>query len=79
VHYCALLLVALAIALIMTPAAYHRQVEGGRNSEFFVYLASRLFAVALIPLMLGLCIDVYVLGELISPVRCLQWRPPLDF
>jgi hypothetical protein len=65
VHFCALLLVAVAIALIMTPAAYHRQVERGKNSNFFVYLASRLVAAALVPLMLGLCLDVYVLGELI--------------
>jgi hypothetical protein len=29
VHFCAVLLVAVAIGLIMTPAAYHRQVERG--------------------------------------------------
>src|ERR1700674_1041889 len=35
-HFAAILLIALAIALIMTPAAYHRQVEPGSVSAFFV-------------------------------------------
>jgi hypothetical protein len=39
-HYLALLLVALAIAIIMTPAAYHRLVEQETVTEFFVRLAS---------------------------------------
>ena len=46
IYYAALLLIAVAIAVIMTPAAYHRQVEEGGASAFFVRLASLLVTVA---------------------------------
>ena len=49
-HFLAMLLISLSIALIMTPAAYHRQVEPGSVSKFFVGLASLLVALAMIPL-----------------------------
>jgi hypothetical protein len=64
-HFSSLLLVALAIALIMTPAAYHRIVERGTVSHFFVDLASRLIASAMIPLMLAIALEVLLLGGLI--------------
>ena len=64
-HFLALILIALAIALIMTPAAYHRQVEQRSVSQFFVTLASWLVATAMIPLMLGLCLEMHLLGRLI--------------
>jgi hypothetical protein len=64
-HFVSVILIALAIALIMTPAAYHRQVEMGGVSQFFVKLASMLVASAMLPLMVALCIEVYLLGVLI--------------
>jgi cytochrome bd-type quinol oxidase subunit 2 len=69
-HLVSLLLVALAVAIIMTPAAYHRQAEQGRISDRFIRLASRLMTVAMVPLMLGLCLDIYLVSEVIlrSPV-----------
>ena len=53
-HFSALVLVAIATALIMTPAAYHRQAELGTVSKFFVRMASTIIAIAMVPLMLGL-------------------------
>jgi hypothetical protein len=64
-HYIAVLMVAISIALIMTPAAYHRQVEQESASPYFVKLASFLVAAAMIPLMAALCIEVYLIGLLI--------------
>lgn len=64
-HFLALLFISLSIALIMTPAAYHRQVEPGTVSKFFVSLASVLIAVAMLPLMMGLCLEVYLVGHII--------------
>jgi hypothetical protein len=64
-HFLALLFISLSIALIMTPAAYHRQVEPGSVSKFFVSLASVLIAVAMVPLMMGLCLEVYLVGHII--------------
>jgi len=56
-HFVALVLIALAIAIIMTPAAYNPAVERGSLSAFFVRLASGLVAAAmLIKLTAGLAL-----------------------
>ena len=60
IHVGSLLLVALSIALIMTPAAYHRVAERGWMSRSFCTLASRLVASAMVPLAIGLCLEIYV-------------------
>ncbi len=65
-HFVALLLVAVSIALIMTPAAYHRIVEPGTVSMSFVRLASRLIASALLPLVLALAAEAYLVGRIIG-------------
>ena len=64
-HFLAILMIAVAIALIMTPAAYHRMVEPGGVSSFFVRLASRLIALAMVPLMVALCVEVYILATVV--------------
>jgi hypothetical protein len=53
-------LMALAIALLMTPAAYHRIAERGQVSRRLVNLASGFVTAGMIPLMLGLALDVFV-------------------
>jgi hypothetical protein len=64
-HFLALSLVALSVALIMTPAAYHRIAEPGSVSSFFVRLVSWLIAIAMVPLAIAICLDVYIIGHLI--------------
>jgi hypothetical protein len=64
-HYIALLLVALAIAIIMTPAAYHRLVERETVTHFFVRLASCMIAAAMVPPMLALALEVYLVGQIV--------------
>jgi hypothetical protein len=49
----------------MTPAAYHRIAERGIVSRRFVNLASRFLELALMPLMLGISLDLFLLGRLI--------------
>jgi Family of unknown function (DUF6328) len=65
IHFSSLLLVALAIALIMTPAAYHRLVERETVSHAFIDLSSSLIAVVMIPLMLAIALEVLLVGRLI--------------
>src|SRR2546423_1567674 len=60
VHLACIGLTALTIVLLMTPAAYHRIVERGEESEHFHRFASKVLVAALVPLALGLCGDVYV-------------------
>jgi hypothetical protein len=64
-HLVAVGLVALAIALIMTPAAYHRQTGPGQVSEAFVTLASRLVLWSMGPLAVAMCLDFYLVGFVI--------------
>jgi hypothetical protein len=64
-HLIALLLVVLAIALIMTPASYHRIAQRGTVSRSFVEIASCLLAVAMFPLMIGISIDLFLVARLI--------------
>jgi hypothetical protein len=68
-HLTAAVLVALAIALIMTPAAYHRQVEPDSASRSFVMLTSKLIMYAMVPLTLALCMEIYLLATLIAATR----------
>jgi len=64
-HLIALLLLAISIALIMTPAAYHRIAERGMVSRSFVEIASRFLEYAMFPLMLSMSVDIFLLTRLI--------------
>jgi hypothetical protein len=64
-HLIALLLLAVSIALIMTPAAYHRIAERGMVSRRFVELASRFLECAMLPLMLSITVDLFLLTRFI--------------
>jgi hypothetical protein len=65
-HYAALILTAVSAGIIMAPAAYHRIAERYTNSDRFIRLASQMVAAAMIPLMLAISGDVYLLGLMIT-------------
>jgi hypothetical protein len=60
IHLVSLGLIALCTILLMTPAAYHRLVEKGEDSEEFHTFVSRMVLAAMVPLALGLSGDFYV-------------------
>ena len=60
VHLLSLSLVALSTVLLMTPAAYHRIVERGEQTEHFHRFASRMLIAAMFPLALGVTGDFFV-------------------
>ncbi len=64
-HLFALGMVALAAALIMAPAAYHRQTSPRLASDGFIRLASWFLLIALFPLLLGITLDFYLLTRLV--------------
>ena len=53
----------------MTPAAYHRIVEQGSVSLFFVRLISWMIAIAMVPLAIALGLEIYVVGTVILEAR----------
>ena len=60
VHAAALCCVTVAIILLMTPAALHRESFGGDDSESFLRLGSGFVIAGSLPLALGIAADVYV-------------------
>jgi hypothetical protein len=64
-HLAAFLSLALAMTLIMAPAAYHRQAERGCVTRRFIDFASLLLTLSLVPLTVGLVIDTYLLVWLV--------------
>jgi cytochrome bd-type quinol oxidase subunit 2 len=66
VHFVSLAFIALAIVLMMTPAAYHRMVERGENTEHFHRFAGRMLLASMIPLALGIAGDFYVVTRKIT-------------
>jgi Family of unknown function (DUF6328) len=62
VHGAALLFISLSIVLLMAPAAYHRIVYKGEDSEEFHRVGSWFVTYSTIPLALGLGADVFVVG-----------------
>src|ERR1700682_2879842 len=65
IHLIALVAVAVAMLLVMTPAAYHRIAERGRISSRFAELASWLIAAAMAPLAVSIALDAFVVSVVI--------------
>ena len=63
-HLVATGLVAIAVALIMTPAAYHRQTTPREVSWDFIQLSSRLLLMSMFPLAVGICLDFFLIAQL---------------
>jgi hypothetical protein len=59
-HVAALCCVALAVILLMTPAALHRIAFGGEDVPSFFRMGSWFVVAAPLPLAFGLAADLYV-------------------
>lgn len=59
-HLASLVAVAVSTILLITPAAYHRIVEQGEDSEMLHHITARLLLSAMVFLALGVCGDFYV-------------------
>jgi hypothetical protein len=64
-HFLALFLVALAAALVMAPAAIHRQSQQRSVSERFIWVSSLLLLASMYPLALGMSLDVYLIARVV--------------
>jgi hypothetical protein len=59
-HGLALLAITLSVTLLMTPAALHRIVWAGEDTEAVLRIGGPLTVAALLPLALGMSADAYV-------------------
>lgn len=68
-HLAATVLVAIAVALVMTPAALHRQLEPRGVSDLFVRISSLLLLWSMAPLAVGVSVDLYLVARVILGAR----------
>jgi hypothetical protein len=59
-HLVSLSLVAVAIIVLIAPAAYHRLAEKGGESERVVRFATKCILVALVPLGVGIALETFI-------------------
>lgn len=65
IHLLAIGLIGVSIALILTPAAYHRQMEPMEITQRFIHISTRLMLGSMTSLALSICLDVYLVSRLI--------------
>ena len=68
-HLLGLLTTAVAIALLMSPAAYQRQAEPHAITERFVRFSSVLLTLGMFVLMLSIQVDCYLIARIILKER----------
>jgi hypothetical protein len=72
-HFTALSLVAVAVALIMAPAALHRQAGMTEITDAFLKVSTRLVLWSMWPLLLGICIDFYIVARVLIGGTLAPW------
>src|SRR5438477_3451888 len=65
VHLVAIILTTLSMALVMTPAALHRQAEPKEVSERVLWLASNMVLAGMVPLAVAIGLDSYVVASIV--------------
>jgi len=63
-HLASLACVGICTVLLITPAAYHRIVEQGEDSEMLHHITARLLLWAMVFLGLGTCGDFYLVARM---------------
>ena len=65
IHFIAITLIVIAVAIIMTPAALHRSSGGKVVTATFIDVSARLLAWSMLPLAVALCLDFYLIARVI--------------
>ena len=72
-HFAAMTCNAIAIAMVMCPAAYHRMRMPFEVTRQFIRNSSRLLMASMIPLGLGLVADYYIIARLVFEDTGRSW------
>ena len=72
-HLAALFAVAVAVALILTPALYHRQTQPDKISRGFLVLATRCLTASSYPLLIGIALEFYIVSTLVTPYAAVSF------
>jgi hypothetical protein len=68
-HLVAICFTVVAICLVMGPAAYDRLSRPATFSKHFAKVATWLFRAGLVPFVLSMCLDLYLIAELVLQNR----------
>ncbi len=72
-HLVAILMIVVAIALIMTPAALQRVAEPRSVSQSYVMLCSRLILAAMVPLALAISLETWLVATVLLGNPAVAW------
>ncbi|HEY3037810.1 MAG TPA: DUF6328 family protein [Pyrinomonadaceae bacterium] len=65
-HLTAIGLIVISIAMLMAPAAYHRQKDPQSVSEGFIVIATRLLLYSMFPLTIALGLEFFLIARVIT-------------
>jgi hypothetical protein len=68
-HLAAVALIALSAGLVMTPAAFHREVEPSAVSERFLKISTLFLLASMLFLALGISVDFFIIAAFILTSR----------
>ena len=65
-HLAAITMTSISMALIMTPAAFHRFSGAREVSSEFIRISTRLLLASMVPLALSISSDVYLIARILA-------------
>jgi hypothetical protein len=65
-HLLSIVLTVLAVALVMTPAALHRQIDPMAVTRRFIESSTILLLVGMFPLCISICLQIYIIARVIT-------------
>jgi hypothetical protein len=65
IHFVSIVLTVIAVALVMTPAALHRQVDPLSVTRRLIRSSTNLLLLSMFPLAISICLEIYLIGHVI--------------
>ena len=66
IHFVSIVLTVFAIALVMTPAALHRQIDPLAVTRRFIRSSTILLILSMFPLAISICLEIYLIAQIIT-------------
>ena len=65
-HFISIILTVCAVALVMTPAALHRQIDPLAVIRWFIDSSTMLLLLSMFPLGLSISLELYIIAQIIT-------------
>jgi len=65
-HLASIILTVCAVALVMTPAALHRQIDPLAVTRRFIESSTMLLLLSMLPLGLSISLELYIIAQIIT-------------